>query len=229
MLKHLYMKKTLFTLAALVLGALSMAGQTLSCEQYCGKARFAEANKNVDFKPLAVLMGDSITEGWASKDPDFFTEHKLVGRGISGQTTSQMLLRFRDDVVALQPKYVVILAGVNDIALNEGYSSLDGTVGNIISMCEIALANGIKPILCTPTPANVIPWRAEVTGTADKVDQLKYMIRSYAAAKQIQVVDYWGALHDEYRGFPQKWAYDGIHPNLDGYKVMEELLLKKLK
>ena len=215
--------------AALCLCALPLMGQTLSCNEFCHKARYAEANKTVTARPLAVLFGDSITDGWAQKDPDFFTDNNLVGRGISGETTSQMLLRFRDDVVALRPKYVVILAGVNDIALNQGYSTIDGAVGNIISMCEIARANGISPVLCTPTPANSIPWRAEVTNVADKVDQLNFMLRSYAALKNIPYVDYWTPLHGEDRGFPAKWAPDGIHPNPDGYRIMEKLLMQKLK
>ena len=223
------MKTKILVVAALLLGALPIMAQTLSSNEFAHKWRYADANKEVTVRPVAVLYGDSITDGWAQKDPDFFTENNFVGRGISGETTSQMLLRFRDDVVSLRPKYVVILAGVNDIALNQGYSTLDGAVGNIISMCEIAAANGIKPVLCTPTPANTIPWRPEVENTADKVDQLKYMIRAYAAQKSIPVVDYWSSLHDEFRGFPQKWAGDGIHPNIEGYKIMEKLLLKVLK
>lgn len=223
------MKARLFLLAALLGASLPALGQTWSSDDFYHRYRYEAANAEVKTKPVAVLYGDSITDGWAQKDPDFFTENNFVGRGISGEVTAQMLLRFRRDVVALQPRYVVILAGVNDIAQNNGYTTLEGAVGNIISMCEIALANGIKPVLCTSTPANRIPWRNDITDPADKVDQLNFMIQAYAKQKKLPLVDYWSPLADADRGFPASLASDGIHPTLEGYKRMEAILLGVLR
>ena len=223
------MKVRLILAAALLLSTLPVLGQTWSSDGFFHRSRYEAANAEVKTRPVAVLYGDSITDGWAQKDPDFFTDNHFIGRGISGEVTAQMLLRFRHDVLALQPKYVVILAGGNDIAQNNGYTTMEGAVGNIISMCEIALANGVKPVLCTSTPANRIPWRTDITNPADKVDQLNFMIRAYARAKRLPLVDYWTPLADADRGFPASLASDGIHPTLEGYKLMENLLLDVLR
>src|SRR5580765_2917486 len=123
--------------------------------------KYADANTSV--KPGSVVfMGNSITEGWARQRPDFFSANNYTGRGISGQTSSQMLVRFRQDVISLKPKAVVILAGINDIAQNIGFISLENILGNIMSMAELAKANGIKPILCSVLPAAAFPWRKEI-------------------------------------------------------------------
>ncbi|MBR1871683.1 MAG: acylhydrolase [Bacteroidales bacterium] len=217
--------------AAALFAALSLAAaaqNTWSADDFAHKYRYSEANASVTKKPVAVLYGDSITDGWATADPDFFTKHNFAGRGISGEVTSQMVLRFRKDVVALRPRYVVILAGINDIAHNNGYCSIDETIGNIMSMCEIARANGIIPVLCTTTPANRIPWRKDITAVNEKVRQLNDMIRYLAKARNIKLVEYYNNMATEDGDFPAGWANDGIHPTLEGYKAMEEILLKKL-
>lgn len=138
--------------------------------------RYAEANAQVTVAPKAVLMGDSITDGWPFADPEFFSDNNFVGRGISGQVTNQMLLRFRQDVIDLHPKYVVILAGTNDIAENSGKIDIEKTFGNIVSMCDLARANGIKPIICSVIPAASFYWHPHVTGAAEKIVQFNTML-----------------------------------------------------
>ena len=174
-------------------------------------------------------MGDSITDGWYSNDPDFFKANNLLGRGISGQVTSHMLTRFRRDVVDHHPKYVVILAGINDIARNNGYISLENTFGNIVSMCEIAKANKIKPVLCTLVPSAYIRWRPAIKDTKEQVAALNAMIKEYAKAHHYKVVDYATVLADEKGETRSDLSKDSVHPNLEGYKIMEEALMKVIR
>ena len=190
--------------------------------------RYAEANAQVTEAPKAVLMGDSITDGWPSADPEFFSDNNFVGRGISGQVTSQMLLRFRQDVIDLHPKYVVILAGTNDIAENSGKIDMEKTFGNIVSMGDLAKANGIKPIICSVIPAASFRWHPHVTGAAEKIVQLNQMLKAYAKENKIKYVDYHSAMKDERGGLPESLAKDGVHPTREGYDIMKNLLLKAL-
>lgn len=183
---------------------------------------------NTAKKKRVVFMGDSITEFWKSNDSAFFHDNNYVDRGISGQTTSQMLLRFRDDVIALKPHTVVILAGINDIAENTGPITLEHIAGNIISMCELARAHKIKVVLCSVLPANTFPWRKEIL-PAEKVIQLNVLLRSYAAENKIPYVDYYTAMVDDQKGLGTNYSGDGVHPNLAGYKVMENVLQPYLK
>ena len=175
----------------------------------------------------AVLMGNSITDNWAKFDPEFFAENNFVGRGISGQVTAQMLSRFQADVIALRPKKVIIMAGTNDIAMNNGYISHEHILQNIQSMCELAKYNGIQPVLCSCLPAAAFKWRPNMT-PANDIIRLNDMIKAYAKANKIKYVDYHSALVDEIGGLPKKYAADGVHPNIDAYKVMEAILLKNL-
>ena len=175
----------------------------------------------------AVLMGNSITDNWAKFDPEFFIKNKFVGRGISGQTSAQMLSRFQADVIALNPKMVIILAGANDIAQNNGYISLEHIMQNIQSMCELAKFHKIKPVLCSCLPAAAFKWRPELK-PAEEIKRLNEMIKAYAKANHITYVDYHSALVDDQGGLPKKYANDGVHPNIEGYKIMEQILLKSL-
>jgi acetyl esterase/lipase/lysophospholipase L1-like esterase len=191
-------------------------------------ARYAEDNeklKSVADKNRVVFMGNSITEGWKNADPDFFSKNPYVDRGISGQTTPQMLVRFREDVIALKPAVVVILAGINDIAQNTGYIKLEDTYGNIISMAELARANNIKVVISSVLPAYDFPWRPGMQ-PADKVIKLNEMLKAYAAKNQMGYVDYHTPMKDERNGLPASLAKDGIHPTLEGYKIMESLVQK---
>lgn len=215
------MKKTLLILITTLIGISSYA------QDWAKFGRYEAANDTVKVRPRAVFMGDSITDNWAKKDMNFFTSNNFVGRGISGQTTSHMLVRFRRDVVDLNPKYVVIMAGTNDIALNNGEISHENILGNIISMCEIAKANKIKPILCSVLPADRFRWRPQLTPAEDIV-KLNKMIQEYAKSARIPYVDYHSVLKDENNALPEKHAADGVHPNLDCYKIMEEIIVKYL-
>lgn len=188
--------------------------------------RYANENKSIAMatKPI-VLMGDSITEFWKTTDPSFFVKTAYLDRGISGQTTSQMLLRFRQDVIGLNAAAVVILAGTNDIAENTGPISLESILGNIISMCELAKANKIKVILCSALPANRFWWNPEIM-PADKIISLNAMIKDYAKRNNIIYIDYYSPMADLEKGLDKRFADDGVHPNLTGYKLMEPLLEK---
>ena len=188
------------------------------------------ASENQSLTPTAksvVFMGDSITEFWKVNDTTFFTENPFIDRGISGQTTPQMLLRFRQDVINLKPETVVILAGINDIAENTGPITIDQIMGNIISMVELAKANKIKVVLCSVLPANNFYWNPKLK-PANKVIELNLLLKNYAKANKISYVDYYNAMVDNEKGLLKKYGEDGVHPNLEGYKVMETLLLKSL-
>lgn len=205
---------------------ISMSSASFA-QDWAGFNRYKESNTQVTAAPKAVFMGDSITDNWASWDSEFFTSNNYVGRGISGQTTSQMLVRFRRDVIDLAPEYVTILAGTNDIARNNGEITLENVLGNIISMCELAKANNIKPILCAVLPATGYHWSPGIQ-PADDIVKLNGMIRAYAEKNAIPYVDYHSLLKDEHNGLPAKYAEDGVHPNVGCYKLMEDLIIKYL-
>lgn len=197
---------------------------------WAGFHRYAKANEAITKRPKAVLMGNSITEGWAEFDNKWLEEHNLVGRGISGQVSGQMLVRFRQDVINLKPQNVVIMCGINDIGLNQGKISVQNIMSNIISMVELAKANKIKPYLCSVTPAKNIGWRPEVKDTPQQINELNKLIKEYAKANKITYIDYYSSLlADDGVSLKQEYARDTVHPNLAGYKVMEEILLKALK
>ena len=218
------MKKTLVLLLGILIPMMASAQN-----DWPNYDRYAEANAQVTVAPKAVLMGDSITDGWPFADPEFFSDNNFIGRGISGQVTNQMLLRFRQDVIDLHPKYVVILAGTNDIAENSGKIDMDKTFANIVSMCDLAKANGIKPIICSVIPAASFYWRPSVTDAAEKIAQFNTMLEEYAKANKIKYVDYHSAMKDESGGLPRNLANDGVHPTREGYDIMKSLLLKVLK
>jgi lysophospholipase L1-like esterase len=172
-----------------------------------------------------ILMGDSITEFWKPNDENFFVRTGYINRGISGQTTPQMLLRFRQDVIELKAEVVVILAGINDIAENTGPITLDRIMGNIISMAELAKANKIKVVLCSVLPADKFWWNAKIF-PADKVIALNAMIKEYANRNNVTYLDYYSPMVNGQKGMDNKWADDCVHPNAAGYKLMEPLLEK---
>ena len=213
------MKKILFTLALcfIATGAMAQDKKTDWAQFY----RYEKANTEVTTQPDAVFMGNSITDGWARQDPEFFTKNNFVGRGISGQTSSEMLVRFRRDVIDLNPKCVVILSGTNDIARNNGFNAPENTLGNIISMCELAKANGIKVILCSITPTSEFRWRKEIE-PAQLIRDLNKMLEAYAKEAGHYFLNYYPALADEKGGLPEKWSKDTCHPNLECYRTVME-------
>lgn len=165
-----------------------------------------------------VMLGDSITEGWVDKQPDFFSQNR-VGRGIGGQTTPQMLVRFRQDVIALHPKLVHIMAGTNDIAGNSGKMSLQDSQANIISMAELAKCNGIKLLLASIPPAASLFWNPK-PDDLQRIRQFNGWLRDYAAQIGATYVDYWPVLEDGRGGMKPEFTSDGVHPNEQGYAAM---------
>jgi acyl-CoA thioesterase I len=171
-----------------------------------------------------VFMGDSITDGWKIEGPDgSFPDKPYVNRGISGQTTPQMLVRFRQDVIDLKPSVVVILAGTNDLAGNTGPMTPEQTEENLASMADLATANGIQVVLCSILPAFDYPWSPGLE-PAPKIATLNQWIKSYAAQKGYIYVDYYSAMKDDRGGLPPALSKDGVHPLPAGYAIMAPLV-----
>lgn len=186
-----------------------------------------ELLRNSDF-PEVVFMGNSITEGWYQQRADFFEEHNFAGRGISGQTTPQMLIRFTPDVIDLKPQVVVILAGTNDIAGNTGPSTVKMITDNLAAMAQLARSHGIKVVLSSILPVKEYPWNkdADAVGMIAAINQ---WMEEYASEQGFVYLDYFSALADEDKGLPKIYSEDGVHPNLKGYEVMEPLVLKAIE
>jgi lysophospholipase L1-like esterase len=174
-----------------------------------------------------VFMGNSITDNWSRVRPSFFSDNLFVNRGISGQTSPQMLIRFRQDVIDLDPAVVVILAGINDIAGNTGPSSLEMIENNLESMAGLAKAAGIKVILSSVLPAYAIPWKPGIN-PVPRIITLNKWIREYAERNGFIYLDYYDAMADDRKGLPAKYSTDGVHPNAAGYEVMEPLVEKAI-
>ena len=170
-----------------------------------------------------VFMGNSITEMWAPYFPSSFPGKPYVNRGIGGQTTPQMLVRFHQDVVGLKPKAVVILAGTNDIAGNTGPSTLEMIENNLAAMAEIAKANGIRVVLASVLPVYTYPWRPEILHPADSIIALNKWIKDYAQSHGEVYLDFHSAMKDERNGLRKDLTTDGVHANEAGYRVMAPL------
>ena len=192
---------------------------------------YAEANaalKAAHTDVSVVFYGNSITQIWYELRPEFFTTHGFVGRGIGGQTTSELLVRMRQDVIDLRPSTVIIMCGTNDIAQNNGIISLEHTLDNIISMCELAEANGIRPILCSPLPARSFYWNPAITDAPTQILALNKLIHAYADRAHILFVDYYSAMVDTDGGLKAGLSDDEVHPNHAGYHIMEPIILSAL-
>ena len=183
----------------------------------------AELAAPTDGENRVVFMGNSITEMWKDANPDFFEENPYVNRGIGGQTTPQMLLRFRQDVIDLHPKAVVILAGTNDIAGNTGPMTLEQIHNNILSMVELAKANGIKPIVCSVLPAFDYPWRPGLQPNI-KIPKLNNMLKAMAESQGVMYLDYFSEMADDRNGLPSALTTDEVHVTKEGYSVMERMV-----
>ena len=226
------MKRLVTLCLALVACALVFAQKGLPPHQrdWAKFYRYEKLNAELlasGVRPDVVFMGNSITQNWAKYNPDFFKKNNFAGRGIGGQTTSHMLVRFRRDVIELNPRAVVIMAGINDIALNNGKISHENILNNIASMCELAKLHKIKVILCSVTPAVRFRWRPEVDFIpADEIIRLNKMIKEYAESHKIPYVDYHSALVDERKGMNRKYHKDEVHPNSLCYaEVLEPMIL----
>ncbi|MUP37570.1 SGNH/GDSL hydrolase family protein [Labilibaculum euxinus] len=214
--------KTLLCILSLTL----LWGVSVQAQDWPNLGRFKEADQKLmeqrNDPERVVFMGNSITEGWIKTDPDFFTGH-FVNRGISGQTTPQMLIRFRSDVIDLKPAAVVILAGTNDIAGNKGPSTLKMIMDNLKSMTEIAKSNNIKVLLCSVLPAYDYPWRPGKEPNI-KIPELNKMIKEYAKEVNVAYVDYFSAMVNDKNGMREELTKDGVHPTGGGYKVMQPII-----
>ena len=201
-------------------------------QDWFGFNRFKADNDRIKASgnyPKVVFMGNSITENWIYYHPNFFSDNNFCGRGISGQTSSQMLVRFTADVVELHPKAVVIMAGTNDVAHNDFYVEPEKVVENIIAMCNIAIANGIIPIISSIPPCSEFPWRKEILNPGQTIVNINKCLKEYAQNNDIVYVDYHAALADENLGLPKTLSDDGCHPKPDTYFTMESLVMEAIR
>ncbi len=233
--KKIFSMKNIFSYLCLILiffhyNAYSQNNRTK--DDRANLKRYAKADE--ELAPLnagenrIVFMGNSITESWAKIDSSFFANNGYIDRGISGQTSSQMLLRFRQDVINLKPTAVVILAGTNDIAENEGPIALIDIFGNIVSMAQLAEENNIKVILSSVLPVYDFPWNPGLQ-PAEKIIKLNNMIKSYCEENNITYLDYYSKMVDERKGLDNKYSTDGVHPTIAGFKIMEPLVEKAIR
>lgn len=169
-----------------------------------------------------VFMGDSITEGWSGLYPDFFENKDHINRGISGQTTPQMLIRFKPDVIDLSPSTVVILAGTNDIAENTGPSNVKMITDNIFSMADLASAHKIDIILCSVLPVYEYTWK-KILDVPSFIYGVNTMLKDYCTDKSLRYIDYFSAMANEKKGLGEDLSEDGVHPNEKGYKIMSRI------
>ena len=176
-----------------------------------------------------VFMGDSITEEWSRLYPNYFEERSYINRGIGGQTTPQMLIRFKQDVVDLRPAVVVILAGTNDIAGNTGPSNVKMITDNIFSMATIATAHGIQVVLSSVLPVYRYDWSPEIVDPPSTIDAINECLKEYAESNGSYYLDYFSEMVDDKRGLKKEYTPDGVHPNEKGYELMSAIAEKKLK
>ena len=220
------MKKATFIITFLI-----MTFSVFSQNDWFGFNRYKADNERIiksgDY-PEVVFMGNSITELWAAYHPTFFSGHNYCGRGIGGQTSTQMLARFMADVINLRPKAVVIMAGTNDVAQNIYWVEPDKVVDNVVEMCLLARVSGIVPIISSIPPCAAFRWNPEIKNAAQTIVDINKRLRAYAEVNGIVYVDYHAALADKQNGFLKQLSDDGCHPNPDTYYIMEELVLKAI-
>ena len=216
---------------ALLIGLALAAPLALGAQErdWAGHDRYAAANAALASPPRAVFMGDSITDCWDDNDRAFFDDNGFACRGISGQVTGQMLCRFRADVLDLHPQLVVILAGTNDLARNNGPIAPEHIADNIASMVDLAVGAGIRPVLCSVLPAAKYPWRADIEQVPALIRDLNDRLRRCAEAHGAEWVDYYAALDAGDGSLAPEHSADGVHPTPAGYAVMEALLLPRLE
>ena len=223
------MRRLLFTLAALLGLALPAVAQALACLETYAADNAAWLASDAP-RPRAVFLGDSITRGWYKHRESFFTDHQYIGRGISGQVSTQMLVRFSQDVLPFHPEVVVINAGTNDVAENQGPYDEDRTFDTIVAIVRLAQANGIKPVMTSVLPAAGFRWNRKVTDAPEKIASLNARLKAFAAAEKLLYVDYHTALlAGDGRSLDAGYSNDGVHPLPEGYAVMEPLVVEAIE
>lgn len=220
------MKRILSVIAIVLLPLFASAQDTE--KDWADYGRYADKNAALAEAPSVVFMGNSITQCWYDAHPDFFDGNNFACRGISGQVSSQMLCRFRADVIDLHPKAVVILAGTNDIARNNGFISPEHIAQNIESMVQLAQANGIEAFLCTVLPVKSYKWRPELGDVSGTIVGLNALLKHIADAYGCRWIDLYSATVNDEGGFDDRYTYDGVHPTAEGYDVLESILLPEL-
>ena len=235
---HFQLKEIIFFVSLLFVNYLMgqelfiQGGGTLN--DWANLSRYKEENNkllNSSDELKVVFMGNSITESWSHFDPDFFLTNSYINRGISGQTTPQMLIRFKPDVINLKPKAVAILAGINDIAGNTGPMQVENIAENIQSMAEISKANEIQVLICSVLPAIDFPWSPGLNPST-KVLRLNKLLKNYCRENNIIYVDYYSSMVDKNGGLkvPEYTSSDDlVHPNKKGYEVMRNIIQDSLK
>ena len=230
MLNSIFSKLKLLILGVFLISVCSM--EELNAQDWPNLKEFRSDNEIIGLpnkgEDRVVFIGNSITIGWLRKMPEFFEGKSYINRGISGQTTPQMLVRFRQDVVALKPKAVVILAGTNDIAGNTGPSTIEMIADNIFSMSEIAVSNNIKVVISSVLPVYDYPWKPGLK-PAKKIVSLNKILKKYAKKNGHVYLDYFKKMADNKNGLQQDLGADGVHPNKAGYAIMAPLAEKAIK
>ena len=183
-----------------------------------------ELKKSNSGKDRIVFIGDSITEGWSDFSPEFFQQNNFVNRGISGQTTPQMLIRLKPDAVHLDPKMIVINGGTNDIAGNTGPSTPEMIIDNLCSMAEIAIKNNIDVALTTILPVYKYPGNDEVADPPKIISFINSALEEYCKKNSLIYVDYYSSMVDGKKGLKSEYGNDGVHPTKEGYEVMEKAI-----
>lgn len=226
----LIMRRRIFVTLALAGALLTANAQKKDWAQF---GRYEQANAELLAQPAdsnrVVFLGNSITDGWPKAHPEFFSKNGYVGRGISGQTSYQFLSRFREDVINLKPKIVVINVATNDIAENSHPYDADRTLGNVMSMVELAEANGIRVVLTTTLPAAAFGWNKTISDAPEKIATFNARLKAYADSKGIPFADYYSKLlAPDGRSLDARYSEDGVHPNSTGYEVMEGVITEVL-
>ena len=191
-------------------------------------AKYRKANEELkdssSSEDRIVLVGDSITEGWTEFNPGFFQENNMVNRGISGQTTPQMLIRLKQDAIHLDPKIIIINGGTNDIWGNTGPSTPDMIIDNLCSMAEITAKKNIQVVLSTILPVYQYPDRDDIIDPPKTISFINSVLQDYCKKNSLAFLDYFSPMADEKKGLRSDYGTDGVHPNKQGYSVMEQVV-----
>ncbi len=171
-------------------------------------------------------MGDSITKEWSKPYPSYFENRSYINRGIGGQTTPQMLIRFKQDVVDLMPTVVAILAGTNDITGNTGPSNVKMITDNIFSMAIIATANDIQVVLSSGLPVHRYEWSPEIVDPPSTIDALNKCLKEFSESNGFYYLNYFSEMVDDKKGLNKEYNSDGVHPNEKEYKFMSTIAEK---